>query len=71
MILPKQYAYDFLLFCQRNPKPCPLLEVFDEGSFESKGGAAKDCDIRTDVPKYRIYRNGVMEQEVTDVKDVW
>ncbi|MET3617929.1 uncharacterized protein YcsI (UPF0317 family) [Peptoniphilus olsenii] len=69
-ILPKKYAYDFLLFAQRNPKPCPILEVLDEGSSLTKI-MADGADIKTDVPKYRIYRNGEFEKEVTDLKDVW
>lgn len=69
-ILPKKYAYDFLLFAQRNPKPCPILEVLDEGSSLTKI-MADGADIKTDVPKYRIYKNGEYEKEVTDLKDVW
>lgn len=69
-ILPKKYAYDFLLFAQRNPKPCPILEVLDEGSSLTKI-MADGADIKTDVPKYRIYRSGEFEKEVTDLKDVW
>lgn len=69
-ILPKKYAYDFLLFAQRNPKPCPILEVLDEGSPLTKI-MADGADIRTDVPRYRIYKNGEFVEEVKDLKDVW
>lgn len=69
-ILPKKYAYDFLLFCQRNQQSCPLLEVSDEGS-RKLNFAAKNCDIATDVPKYRIWKNGKLEAEVTDVSEFW
>lgn len=69
-ILPKKYAYDFLLFAQRNPKPCPILEVLDEGSSITKIMADR-ADIRTDVPRYRIYKNGEFVEEVKDLKDVW
>lgn len=69
-ILPKKYAYDFLLFCQRNPKSCPLLEVSDEGS-RFLNSSAIDCDIATDVPKYRIWKNGELAGEYTDVKEFW
>ncbi len=69
-ILPKKYAYDFLLFCQRNQQSCPLLEVGDEGSRFLKTSAS-DCDIATDVPKYRIWKNGELAGEYTDVSKFW
>ena len=56
-ILPRELAFDFLVFCQRNPKPCPLLEVLDQGRFEPER-AAPGADLRTDLPRYRIFRNG-------------
>lgn len=70
IILPKEEAYDFLLFAQRNPKACPLLEVTDVGSRMTKF-TATDCDIATDFPKYRIYRDGVLTEEVTDISEYW
>ncbi len=69
-ILPKEYAYDFLLFCQRNPRPCPLIDVTDVGSPEPSG-VAPGADLRTDLPKYRIYRDGVLADEVTDITPYW
>lgn len=69
-VLPKEYAYDFLLFAMRNPKSCPLLEVSDLGSRTLKK-IAKGADIATDIPKYRIYENGVLTGEYTDVTDFW
>ncbi len=69
-ILPKDYAFDFLLFCMRNPKPCPILEVGDVGSKEFKA-MASEGDVCTDFPKYRIWKNGVLEKEVTDISDYW
>ncbi len=69
-ILPKDLAYDFLLFTQRNPKPCPILEVSDVGSRYLKY-IAKDCDIARDFPKYRIYEKGVMTGEYTSVEEFW
>ena len=69
-ILPKEYAFDFLLFCMRNPKPCPILEVGDVGSKEIKT-MAQYGDICTDFPKYRIWKNGVLEKEVTDISEYW
>ena len=56
-MLPKEQAYDFLLFAQRNPKPCPLLEVTEVGAREATI-CANDCDIATDFPRYRIYEHG-------------
>src|SRR5919204_2639459 len=69
-ILPRDSAYDFLLFCQRNPRPCPLIEVTDVGSAEPVG-VAPGADLRTDIPRYRIYEDGVMADEVTDVTPYW
>src|SRR2546428_305012 len=69
-VLPKEQAYDFLLFCQRNPRPCPLIEVTDVGSPEPVG-VAPGADLRTDIPRYRIYRDGVLADEVTDATPYW
>jgi uncharacterized protein YcsI (UPF0317 family) len=69
-ILPREHAYDFLLFCQRNPRPCPLLEVTDVGSPEP-AGVAPGADLRTDVPKYRVYRDGRCVDEVPDIRGYW
>jgi len=52
-ILPEEYAFEFLLFCQRNPKPCPVIEVLESGSHEARI-TAPGSDVRTDVPKYLI-----------------
>ena len=70
VILKKEHAFDFLLFCQRNPKPCPLLDVTEPGSFHPSK-IAKDADIRRDIPKYRIYKDGVYTNEVTDITEYW
>ena len=69
-ILPKDLAFDFLLFCQRNPKPCPLLEVIEAGSVEPVL-TAPGADIRTDVPGYRIYAEGQFSAEVPSLADHW
>lgn len=66
--LPKAYAFDFLLFCMRNPKPCPLVEVMEAGQTVPK---VADADIRTDLPRYRIYRDGEFSEEVLNIADVW
>ncbi|MCM0036478.1 MAG: putative hydro-lyase [Burkholderiaceae bacterium] len=70
VVLPKALAADFLLFCQRNPKPCPLLSVSDPGSTFFPG-FGDDLDIRTDVPRYRVWRNGEMIDEVANVSSYW
>ncbi|SEW47287.1 Uncharacterized protein YcsI, UPF0317 family [Cognatiyoonia koreensis] len=69
-ILPEKYALDFLRFCQRNPKPCPIVGVGDSGD-PTLPTLGRDIDIRTDVPKYRVFRNGTLREEVTDITDVW
>src|SRR5438046_10089123 len=69
-VLPKDYAYDFLLFCQRTPRPCPLLEVTDAGSAEPVA-VASGADLRTDLPRYRIYKHGELADEVTDATPYW
>lgn len=70
VILPKNLAYDFLLFTQRNPKPCPLLEVTDIGCKELKT-IAPGSDITTDIPKYRVYVHGEFQGEYTDIQSLW
>lgn len=70
VILPKDLAYDFLLFTQRNPRSCPLLEVSDTGSRFLRT-IAKDADIATEIPRYRIYRDGVLDGEYTDIASFW
>lgn len=70
VILPKKLAYDFLLFTQRNPKPCPVLEVSDAGS-KTLTQMATDVDLANDFPKYRIYEKGELVEEVTSVENIW
>ena len=70
LILPMEYAYDFLLFTQRNPKSCPLLEVGDVGSRVIKT-MADTADVATDLPKYRVWENGVLTGEYTDISHLW
>src|SRR5882724_2232500 len=62
VIVPRELAFDFLLFCQRNPKPCPLLDVTEPGDPEPRL-AAPGADLRTDLPRYRVYRNGELAGE--------
>src|SRR5262245_58668808 len=70
VVLPKEQAFDFLLFCQRNPKPCPLLAVTEAGDPEPRL-CAKGADVRTDLPRYRIYRHGELVEEPGDLLKVW
>ncbi len=70
VILPREYAFDFLLFCQRNPKPCPLLEVLEPGEYQTEV-LSSDADIRTDIPRYNIYQKGKVEETVKNIKGLW
>lgn len=70
VVLPRDLAFDFLLFCQRNPKPCPLLDVTEPGS-SVPNLCAPDADLRTDVPCYRVFRNGELVDEPADVATLW
>ena len=70
VIVPRDLAFDFLLFCQRNPKPCPLLDVTEPGSPEPVA-IAPGADLRTDLPRYRIYRNGQFVEEPDDLTAWW
>ena len=67
--LPKDWAWDFLLYAQRNPKPCPVLDVTDPGSHRT--AMAPDADLRTDIPLYRIWRDGVLAEETPDASAAW
>ena len=69
MIVPQADAFDFLLFCQRNPKPCPLVEVLDPGQLEPK--CAPGANLATDVPGYRVYRDGEFVEERADIAALW
>jgi uncharacterized protein YcsI (UPF0317 family) len=67
--LPRDWAWDFLLYAQRNPKPCPVLDVTDPGSYRTS--LAPEADLRTDIPLYRIWRDGVLTEEVPDAVAAW
>ena len=69
VVLPREWAFDMLLFGQRNPRPVPLLDVTDPGS--PRTALAPDADLRTDLPRYRVWRDGVLVEEPTDVVDLW
>jgi uncharacterized protein YcsI (UPF0317 family) len=70
VVLPYEDAFDFLRFCGRNPKPCPLIEVTDPGDPEP-GLTAAGADLRTDLSRYRVYRRGELEAERQDIGDLW
>lgn len=70
VILPQAWASDFLRYCQRNPKPCPLLAVSEPGQALLPALGA-DIDIRSDLPRYRVWRHGELVDEVTDIRALW
>lgn len=70
VIVPQNIAFDFLLFCIRNPKPCPILEVGDPGDPYTKLTAMR-ADITTDLPRYQILENGKVVAEPTDIREYW
>jgi len=67
--LPREQAFDFMLFAQRNPKPCPVLDVTDPG--DPATGMAPDADLRTDLPAYRVWEHGQCVAETADVSRYW
>lgn len=69
-ILPREYADEFREFCERNPKPCPLIGMSAPGDPRIPALGA-DLDIRTDIPKYRVYEHGVLKEEAADLKALW
>lgn len=69
-ILPQSWAAEFLLFCQRNPKACPLVAVSEPGQFLLPE-LGVDLDLRTDVPAYRVFKQGELVDEVSDIRALW
>ena len=67
VMLPAAAAFNFLLFCVRNPKPCPILDVLEPGRVEPI--IAPGADLCTDLPRYKIFENGEYKTEVEDVSD--
>ncbi|MEU3031811.1 putative hydro-lyase [Streptomyces incarnatus] len=67
--VPADWAYDMLLFCTRNPRPCPVLDVTDAGSPTTV--LAEGADLRTDLPRYRVWQDGELVAEPTDVRPHW
>ncbi|KPH65583.1 MULTISPECIES: putative hydro-lyase [Pseudoalteromonas] len=71
VILPKQYAFDFLQFCQANKKACPIVASSSAPGAITIPNVAHDLDIRTDLPRYRIFKQGQLIEEVTNIKEHW
>ncbi|MBP8784947.1 MAG: putative hydro-lyase [Synergistaceae bacterium] len=70
IVLPKDWAYDFLVFAQRNPKPCPILDITEPGKTEPVL-VAPGADLSRDIPRYRVWENGKLVDEPTDVTKYW
>lgn len=70
LILPQEWSDEFLRYCLRNPKPCPLLAVSEPGD-PSVPALGDDIDIRTDLPGYLVFRDGQIVAEVNDIRDLW
>jgi len=69
VMLPREEAFPFLLFCVRNPRPCPILDVLEPGQYEPR--IAPGADLRRDLPKYRIYEKGILKSEMESVSDIF
>ena len=70
VVLPAEVADAFATFCRLNPKPCPVIGVTDPGSHRVPELGA-DIDLRTDLPRYRVWRNGELAEEITDISHLW
>jgi uncharacterized protein YcsI (UPF0317 family) len=70
VVVPQAHAYDLLLYCQRNQRACPVMEVTDAGDPQPRR-LAPGADLRTDLPRYAVYRRGVREPDVTDLRALW
>ncbi len=70
VVLPQDWAFEFLLFCQRNPQPCPLLEVTTAGAWTPQL-TAPEADLRSDLPGYRVWKNGELTDEPGDIHRYW
>lgn len=68
--VPRELAFDMLLFAQRNPKPCPVLDVVEAGEVTC-AVLGDDADVRTDAPLYRVFRDGELVDEVADAREAW
>lgn len=71
VILPQDWAADFLQFCQRNPKPCPLVGMSAGPGDPGLPELGADIDLRSDIPSYRVFENGEFKQECDDISALW
>ncbi len=71
VILPKQWADDFMRFAHANPKPCPVVGINDEPGSPYFSALGTDIDIRSDIPTYRIFKDGKLAEEVNDIGEYW
>ncbi len=69
VMLHREEAFHFLLFCIRNPKPCPILDVLDPGQVEPS--IAAGADLRSDLPRYNVFEQGKLKGEVQDVTNLF
>lgn len=69
-IVPKDYAYDFLVFCNRNPRPCPVIDITEVGDPHPRL-MAPEADLRTDLTRYKVFKDGELVDEPTDISDYW
>lgn len=69
-VLPTRYAADFKLFCERNPKPCPVIGMSEAGSPHI-AALGTDLDIRTDISQYCVWKDGEYQGDVTDLNALW
>ncbi|CNF53620.1 Uncharacterized conserved protein [Yersinia similis] len=67
--LPRDWAFDFLLYAQRNPQSCPILDVIEAGDYHTV--LAEYADLRTDISRYRVWEHGKLVDEITDVTAYW
>ena len=70
-ILPRDWAEDFQRFCELNPKPCPLVSMTDPGNPVFPSEIGEGIDVRTDAPRYLVFRDGALADEITDLTDIW
>lgn len=71
VVLPRDWAWDMLLFAQRNPQPVPLLDVTEPGPDSWRTTLADGADLRTDLPLYRVWREGELVEERPEVSALW
>lgn len=71
IILPKEYAYDFLQFCHLNSDACSLIAYSTNPGDYNLEALGKDIDVRTDIPRYRVFKNGQLTEDVNNITQLW